>query len=82
VATQATVLALAAVVVGVPLGIIGARWGWRTLARSFGVVSGPLVPVWVVLASAAVAVLVANLAAGPPTLSTTRGRPADALRSE
>lgn len=82
VATQATVLALAAVVVGLPLGIIGARWGWRTLARSFGVVSGPLVPVWVVLASAAVAVLVANLAAGPPSLSTTRRRPADALRSE
>jgi predicted lysophospholipase L1 biosynthesis ABC-type transport system permease subunit len=82
VATQATLLALAAVVVGLPLGIIGARWGWRTIAEAFGVDSGPVVPAWVVLAGALVVVGVANLAAGPPTRSTTRRRPADALRSE
>jgi hypothetical protein len=82
VATQATLLALAAVVVGVPLGVIAARWGWRALARSFGVVSEPLVPVWVVLACAVVVVAVANLAAAPPSRWATRRRPAEALRAE
>ncbi len=82
VATQATLLALAAVMIGLPLGVIGARWGWQTLARSFGVASGPVVPLWVVVVSAAAALLVANLAAGPASRWITRRRPAEALRTE
>jgi hypothetical protein len=82
VATQATALALAAVVVGLPLGIICARWGWRVMARAFGVGSEALVPVWVVLVCGLGVVLVANLAAAPPSRWATRRRPAEALRAE
>jgi hypothetical protein len=82
VATQATLLALVAVAVGLPLGVVGARWGWRVMARAFGVVSGPVVPAWVVVASGLAAVAVANLAAAPPSRSTTRRRPAETLRTE
>jgi hypothetical protein len=62
--------------------VIAARWGWRTLARSFGIASGPVVPVWVLLAGAVVVVVVANLAAAPPSRSSTRRGPAAALRTE
>jgi hypothetical protein len=82
VATQATMLALAAVGIGVPLGIICAQWGWRVMARAFGVASGALVPAWVALLAAIAVVVVANLAAAPPSRWATRGRPAEALRSE
>jgi hypothetical protein len=82
VATQATVLALAAVAIGLPLGVIGARWGWRAMARAFGVATGPLVPVWIVVAAGVATVVVANLAAGPPSRWMTRRQPAEALRTE
>jgi ABC-type lipoprotein release transport system permease subunit len=69
-------------VVGLPLGIIGARWGWRTMARSLGVSTGPIVPAWVVVACGAVAVALAVLAAWPPSGWAARRRPADVLRTE
>jgi putative ABC transport system permease protein len=82
VATQATALALAAVAIGLPLGVVGARWGWRTLARTFGVATGPVVPLWVVAAAGVATLVVANLAAGPPSRWMTRRQPAEALRTE
>lgn len=82
VAVQATVLALAAVAIGVPLGVMGARWTWRLLAAAFGVATEPLVPVGVVLLAAVAAVVVANLAATPPGLWVAHVRPARALRTE
>ena len=45
VACHATVLVLAAAVVGVPLGIIIGRWGWRLVADELGVASPPVTPV-------------------------------------
>jgi len=82
VSTQAALLAVAAVVVGVPLGIVGARWGWRAMARAFGVPTGPLVPAWVVVTCAAVTLVVALAAAAPSSAWTTRRRPGEALRAE
>jgi putative ABC transport system permease protein len=82
VTTQAVLLALVAVIVGLPLGVAGARWGWRTMARAFGVSTGPLVPAWVVAACAAVTVVLAVAAAAPSSGWTTRRRPAEALRAE
>ena len=82
VSTQATVLALAAVAVGLPLGIICARWGWRVMASAFGVASEVLVPLWIVLGCGLVVVVLANLAAAPPSRWATRRRPAEALRTE
>ena len=82
VATQATLLALVAVAAGIPLGVVGARWGWRTMATAFGVASGPRVPAWVAVACAVAAVVAANLAAAPPSRSSAQRRPADTLRAE
>jgi hypothetical protein len=82
VSTQATVLALAAILLGIPLGIIGARWGWRVLADAFGVVTEPRIPVVVTVACVAVVLLLANLTAAPAAWSAARRRTAEVLRSE
>jgi putative ABC transport system permease protein len=81
IATQATVLALGSVAVGVPLGVIGARWGWRVVAEAFGLVTEPRVPVAVAVLCAAAVVVVANLSAAS-TWAATRRRTAEILRTE
>jgi hypothetical protein len=82
VAWQATTFALAALLVGMPLGIVGGRWAWRLVADQLGVVSGPVVPPVPVLAVAAGALLAANLVAAGPGWVAARVRPATVLRSE
>jgi hypothetical protein len=82
VATQATVLAIAAIAVGIPLGVIGARWGWRALADAFGLVTEPRVPVAATVACLAGVLLLANLTAAPAAWSAARKRTAEVLRSE
>jgi predicted lysophospholipase L1 biosynthesis ABC-type transport system permease subunit len=82
VAWQATTFALAALLVGVPLGIVGGRWAWRLVADQLGVVSGPVVPPVPVLAVAAGALLAANVVAAGPGWVAARIRPATVLRSE
>jgi hypothetical protein len=82
VAWQATTFALLAVAIGVPLGVAGGRWAWRLVASQLGVASGPVVPPLPVLAIAAGALVVANLAAAGPGWTAARIRPAVVLRSE
>jgi len=82
VAWQATTFALAALLVGMPLGIVGGRWAWRLVAGQLGVVSGPVVPPVPVLAVGAGALLAANLVAAGPGWVAARVRPATVLRSE
>jgi hypothetical protein len=82
VAWQATTLALAALVVGVPSGVSLGRWTWRLVADSLGSVSPPIVPLTVVLLLAPLALLAANLLAAGPGWSAGRIRPAEALRAE
>ena len=82
VAWQATTFALLAAAVGVPLGVAGGRWAWRLVADQLGVVAGPVVPPLPVLAIAAGALVVANLAAAGPGWTAARIRPAVVLRSE
>src|SRR5206468_8491773 len=41
---QATTLALAAVLVGLPLGIALGRWGWRLFAGQLGIVPESVIP--------------------------------------
>jgi hypothetical protein len=79
---QASTFALAAVLVGMPLGIVGGRWAWRLVADQLGVTTGPVVPPLPVLAITAGALLVANLAAAGPGWAAARIQPAVALRSE
>jgi len=82
VAWQATTFALLAALIGVPLGIAGGRWAWRLIAGQLGIDAGPIVPPLSVLAIAAGALLVANLAAAGPGRAAARTHPAVALRSE
>jgi hypothetical protein len=82
VAWQATTFALVAALAGLPVGIAAGRWAWRLVAGQLGVVSGPMVPPVPVLAVAASALLVANLAAAGPGWVAGRIRPASVLRTE
>jgi hypothetical protein len=82
VAWQATSFALAAGLLGVPLGVAGGRWAWLVVAEQLGVAVGPVVPPVPLLAIAAGALLVANLAAAGPGWVAARIRPAIVLRSE
>jgi ABC-type lipoprotein release transport system permease subunit len=82
IAWQATLIALAGIVVGVPLGIVTGRLVWRWLAHNFPVVYvPPLAAVAVVLVIPA-AIALANLLAAWPARAAARIRPAEALRTE
>jgi FtsX-like permease family len=79
---QATTVAAAGIVVGVPLGIAVGRLAWRAFAVSFGVVPVAVLPA-VAVAGVAVAVLAAaNLLAFVPALLAARSRPGRLLRTE
>jgi hypothetical protein len=82
IAWQATLVAVAAAVVGIPFGLIGGRWGWRLIADRAGLQSISTTPLVVVALAAAVAVVVANLIALWPAMQSARHRLADALRAE
>jgi hypothetical protein len=83
VAWQATALAAAALVAGVPAGIIAGRWTWAVFANAAGVspqatITLPLVLLAVPLAT----LLLANLIAAFPGRVAARLRPATVLRTE
>ena len=78
----AAVLVVAASVIGVPMGLIAARWGWTTVQARLGVESGAAIPIpWVVLVPV-VTLLIAQLIAVVPGLRAARLHAAEALRSE
>lgn len=80
VAWQATTLAIGAVMIGIPAGIVLGRWSWQLVADSVGSVSPPLVPVTAVLLVAPATLLLANLLACGPGWMAGRVHPAEALR--
>ena len=82
VAWQASVLALLAVVVGIPLGIAAGRWAWKIFADSLGVVYEPVVPVALVAAVVPAALVLANLVAAVPGWMAARTQAATVLRAE
>jgi predicted lysophospholipase L1 biosynthesis ABC-type transport system permease subunit len=82
VAWQASTFALTALLVGMPLGIVGGRWAWRLVADQLGVTTGPMVPSGPLMAITAGGLLVANLVAAGPGWAAARIRPAVALRAE
>lgn len=82
VAWQASVLALLAVVVGVPLGVAVGRWAWKVFADGLGVVYEPVVPVLLLLAVVPLALVLANAVAAIPGALAARTRAATVLRSE
>jgi hypothetical protein len=82
VAWQATTLALVAVVLGVPLGIIGGRALWTLFANELGVEPNPRSGLASNLIVIPAALILANLIAVWPGRSAARTRPAQILRTE
>jgi hypothetical protein len=80
VAWQATTLAVAAMAIGVPLGVAAGRWAWIVFARDVGIVPAPEVPILLLLVPGTV--IVANLVAVVPGELAARVRPGRALRAE
>jgi putative ABC transport system permease protein len=79
---QATVVALAGIVVGAPIGIAVGRVLWRVFATNFGVVPVAVVEPVLIAALAAGVLAGANLLAAVPALLAARSRPARLLRAE
>jgi ABC-type antimicrobial peptide transport system permease subunit len=82
VAWQATTVAVLALGIGLPVGIIGGRWAWRTLASYLGALAEPRVPMVTVLALVPIILLLANAVAFLPGRRAARLQPAIALRAE
>ena len=79
---QAIALAAAALLVGLPLGLLAGRWAWLLFADSAGVGSQADVPVPLVLLVIPVTLILAVLLAVVPGWTAARIRPALILRSE
>ena len=82
VAVQATVLAGAALVVGVPLGVVAGRSAWSLVAGQIGFPSEPVVPAGALVALVAVVLVFANLVAWGPAWVAGRTPPARVLHTE
>ena len=81
VAWQATALACAGLIVGVPLGLLAGRWAWILFASQVAIVPAPVISPLTLLAIPAV-LLLANAIAAIPARSAARTQPAVILRSE
>jgi hypothetical protein len=81
VAWQATAIAGAGLIVGLPLGAAAGRWAWTALAQAFAIEPVPIVSAGLLLAAPAVLVL-ANAVAAIPARTAARTRPGVVLRAE
>jgi hypothetical protein len=81
VAWQAGALALATLVVGIPVGIAGGRWIWTYFADNSGILAEPVIPgrVWLV---PPIALAIAIVASMLPARAAARTQPAVVLRTE
>jgi hypothetical protein len=79
---QASALATAALLAGLPLGVLAGRWSWALFAGATGVPGQADVPLPLVLLAIPAVLLLANLIATGPGWAAARTRPALILRSE
>jgi hypothetical protein len=82
IACQATTIAAVGLLVGLPLGLGIARFGWYVFATELGVVPEPVVPFGPTLLIVPAAILVANLVAALPASAAARTPAAAVLRAE
>ena len=82
VAWQSTVVALAGLAIGIPLGIAVGRWLWIVFARELSAVPDPVVPAASVALAAVAALVLANLVAAVPGRQAARTPAALLLRAE
>jgi len=79
---QATALTTAALLAGLPLGVVAGRWSWALFARSIGIADQAGIPVPQLLLAIPAALVLANLIAIGPAQAAARTRPAPILHSE
>jgi ABC-type lipoprotein release transport system permease subunit len=79
---QATTIALIALAVGIPIGIVAGNLAWRVYSERLGVVPETAVSAVLVGMMIPVVLVTANLAAALPGRMAARVRPATVLRSE
>jgi MacB-like periplasmic core domain/FtsX-like permease family len=82
VAWQASALAAAALLVGIPAGLLVGRWAFALFAGSLGVATNASISLLVVLTVIPAVLLLANLIAAGPGSAAARILPAPVLRSE
>jgi len=82
VAWHASSIAVAALAIGLPLGIVTARLTWGAIANGLGIEAPPVVPVSAIAVLTALVLVVANLAALGPGIAAARTRPATTFRAE
>ena len=82
VAWQASALAAAALLIGLPLGVLAGRQAWAYFANAAGVASRPDVPLPLVLLAIPVTLLLASVIAALTGWTAARLRPAAVLRAE
>jgi len=81
--SEATTLVALGLLIGLPLGLVVARWAWTAFANQLGVVAEPVVPFpFGIMGIALVALVLANAVAAFPGRSAARTRPGVALRAE
>lgn len=81
VAWQATAIAGASLIAGLPLGLLAGRWAWILLTDQVAIVPAPVISPLLLLAIPAV-LLLANAIAAVPARSAARTQPAVILRTE
>jgi hypothetical protein len=79
---QATTIALIALAIGIPVGIIAGNVAWRTFSNQVGVVPDTTISIALVGALIPIVLITASLAAALPGQIAARIRPALVLRSE
>ena len=82
IAWQATSFSILALLIGLPLGVIGGRWSWILVASGIGSVSPPFVPVLAIAVVVPATLLIANFTAAWPGLKAARIAPAVEMRTE
>ena len=82
VAWHASTLAIAATLIGVPIGVVLGRVGWRVVANQIGVASNPVTPLVGMTLAALAALAIANLIAAYPGWRAAQLPTAQALRAE
>ena len=79
---QASALLIIAMAIGLPLGIVVARVGWRVLAAQLGVLSEPTLNLVAMALIIPAVVLLGVAAASGPAIAAARTPPARVLRGE
>ncbi len=82
IAWQATSFSVLALLIGVPLGVVGGRWAWVLVADGIGSVSPPVVPALGIVLIVPITLLIANVLAAWPGYEAARTAPSAELRAE